>query len=118
MGEPMIHALNEAIAKFEEAAASATDNIKYSECLNNIGVALQRRYEQGGLVEDLDRAIRVLYQAIKEMPDDHPYYSAILNNLGSALDLHFELTGLMEDLDESINIMEEAVQLTPKHHQD
>ena len=40
--------------------------------LNNLGYALQRRFDRMGLMEDLDHAIETNDQAVKSTPVDHP----------------------------------------------
>ena len=53
--------------------------------LNNLGNALQSRFERTGSMDDLDRAITTNEQAVASTPDDHPNRAMYLNNLGIAL---------------------------------
>jgi len=53
--------------------------------LNNLGIALRRRFTRTGLMEDLDQAIEASEQAIELMSVDHPNRAAWLNNLSIAL---------------------------------
>jgi len=116
--EKEIDELNRAVTWFGQVVASTSDTKKYTESLNNLGVALQRRYEQTGSMEDLERAIEVLSQATELTSEEHPDYAVIANNLGSGLDSYFEQTGSIEVLDDAISIMERAVRLTPDDHSD
>ena len=76
--------------------------------LNNLGNALQSRFERTGSMEDLERAIVTKEQAVESVPDGHPDRATCLNNLGIALQRRFERTGSMEDLERAIVTKEQA----------
>ena len=91
--------------------------IRIEQCISTTwAIALQRRFERTGSMDDLDRAIRTNEQAVASTPDDHPNRGMYLNNLGNALQSRFERTGSMDDLDRAITTNEQAVASTPDDH--
>jgi tetratricopeptide (TPR) repeat protein len=86
--------------------------------LTALGIALQRRFERTGSMDDLDRAILTSEQAVKLTPVNHPSRAIYLNNFGSALAKRFERKGSMGDLDRTIMVNEQAVKLNPVGHPD
>ena len=76
------------------------------------------RFEQDGIVDDLDRAITMREQAIASTPDDHPDRVWWLNNMGVTLQSRFERTESMDDLERAISMKEQAVASTPDGHPD
>ena len=50
--------------------------------LNNLGIALQSRFERTGSMDDLDRAITTNEQAVASTPDDHPNRGDVPQQLG------------------------------------
>ena len=85
-------------------------------CLNNLGNALQSRFERTGSMDDLNRAITTNEQAVASTPEDHPNRACNLNDLGNALQSRFERTGSMDDLNRAITTNEQAVASTPEDH--
>src|SRR5947207_10343309 len=53
-----------------------------SRRLNNLGVALSRRFERTGSMNDLDRAIEMNQEAVVLTPENYPTRGIYLNNLG------------------------------------
>ena len=84
--------------------------------LNNLGVALQTRFERIGSIEDLDRAIVTNEKAVETAPDGHPNRAMYLNNFGNALQIRFERTGSMDDLGHAIMANKQAVESNPVDH--
>jgi tetratricopeptide (TPR) repeat protein len=84
--------------------------------LNNLGIALQRRFEQTQSIEDIDRAVQMNKKAVASTFDNHPHYASRFNNLGAGLQSRFELTGEMEDLNQAITAKEQAVPSSPDDH--
>ena len=65
--------LDRAITMNEQAVASTPDDHPdRAGRLNNLGIALQSRFERTGSMDDLDRAITTNEQAVASTPDDHP----------------------------------------------
>ena len=101
--------LDRAIVTNEQAVESTPDDHPdRAMYLNNLGIALQSRFERTGSMEDLDRAIVTNEQAVESTPDGHPDRAMYLNNLGNALQRRFERTGSMDDLDRAIMTREQA----------
>ena len=44
------------------------DHPDHATCLNNLGIALRKRFERTGSMEDLDRAITTSEQAMESIP--------------------------------------------------
>lgn len=84
--------------------------------MNNLGTALQHRFERTGSVDDLNTAVEVTGEAVKSAPHDHPNRVAYLTNSGSALGLRFYRTGSRDDLNGAVEANDEAVKSTPHDH--
>ncbi|KAI0026992.1 CHAT domain-containing protein, partial [Vararia minispora EC-137] len=87
--------------------------------LNNLGNALETRFEHLGSPNDLESAIVVKRQAVDLTPDGHSHKPAYLNNLGNALQARFDRFGSLDDLESAISaivVKREAVDLTPDSH--
>ena len=69
-------------------------------------------------MDDLDRAITAIEQAVTSTADNHPDRVMYLNNLGNVLQSRFERTGSMDDLNRAITTNEQAVESTPDDHPD
>ncbi|KAH6871552.1 CHAT domain-containing protein [Thelonectria olida] len=82
------------------------------------GSLLSKRYEQTGMIEDLDDAIKVVNMAVDDMSPDHPALAGALGDLAKQRHMRFELTGLTEDLDHAIEIAAKAVKDLPQDHPD
>lgn len=109
--------LDRAISTSELAVQLTSDlHPRYAEYLNNLGIALQKRFERTGSTDDLDRALAASERAVASTPSDHSNRALLLNNFGIALQKRFELTGSMQLLDLAIANREIAVELTPDDH--
>ncbi len=97
-------------------ATTATDDPQRPLHLSKLCVALQRRFDRTGAIEDLDQAITMGRQAVESIPADHPHRSTYLSNLGGALQRRFERTGLLENLDDAITVDRQAVESIPADH--
>ncbi|KAF5342847.1 hypothetical protein D9758_013351 [Tetrapyrgos nigripes] len=86
--------------------------------LNDLGNALQRRFEPLGELGDIELAIRVMQQAVDLTPDAHADKARRLNDLGDALQRRFERLGELGDIELAIRVMQQAVDLTPDGHAD
>ena len=107
--------LDRAIMTNEQAIVSTPeDNPNHAKYLNNLGNALQSRFERTGSMDDLNRAITTTEQAVASTPEDDPNRGGMLNNLGNALQSRFERTGSMDDLNRAITTNEQAVASTPE----
>jgi hypothetical protein len=86
--------------------------------LTNLGNWLGTRFEQTGLVEDLNRAVEVSDEAVTAIPLDHPDRASCLGNLGNWLGKRFKQTGVIDDLNRAVEASDEAVTTTPLGHPD
>ncbi|KAF5343142.1 hypothetical protein D9758_015223 [Tetrapyrgos nigripes] len=86
--------------------------------LNNLGGALQRRFERLGELGDIEDAIRVMRQAVDLTPDSHADKASFLNNLGNAFQCRFQYLGELGDIENAIQVKQEAVNLTSDGHAD
>ncbi|WP_189719163.1 CHAT domain-containing protein, partial [Streptomyces chryseus] len=99
---------------FREARqATATDHPDRAGYLNNLGVALQARFERWESRADLDEEIAIFREAGQITPLGDSDRAAILNNLGAALQARFERWESRADLDAAIDACREAVQAIP-----
>ena len=84
--------LNKLISQLDAAAQEPPDDyfdrpIRY----NNLGLALQRRFQLCRDSSDLDRAIHWLERATQTTPNNYPDKADYLSNLGDALLVRFQL---------------------------
>jgi len=84
--------LNKLISQLDAAAQEPPDDyfdrpIRY----NNLGLALQRRFQLRRDSSDLDRAIDWLEKATQAIPNNHPDKPNYLSNLGNAILVRFQL---------------------------
>ena len=77
--------------------------------LSSLGVALQRRSERTGRLEDLDRAIIVAHEAVEAAPRATPAGPATCPTWGPPCLPGFGRTGRVEDLDRAIALAQDAV---------
>ncbi|KZV68483.1 TPR-like protein [Peniophora sp. CONT] len=106
--------LNEAIAEGERAVELASDDdpdlFKY---LNNLGRALQTRYDSSWKLDDLMSAIGAHTRALEVVPDSDPNKPELYANLGTAFYDRSQRTRTRGDLDSAISSYQRAVELTP-----
>ncbi|MFF5488286.1 CHAT domain-containing protein [Streptomyces virginiae] len=99
-------------------AAVPAEHPDRAAMLTNLGTALRARFEQTGVLADLDDALAVSRQAVRSASAGLPERAEILSNLAKTLYAKFTRTGVLADLDEAINIGRQAVQAAPAHHPD
>lgn len=61
--------------------------------LNNLGIAIQTRFEETRSMGELDRAFRILKKAVIYVFDDYPNCIMYLEDLGNSLQSLFEWKG-------------------------
>ncbi|KAI3326484.1 CHAT domain-containing protein [Xylariaceae sp. AK1471] len=84
--------------------------------LNNQAIRLAEDYKQTGVLEKLNKAIRIIEQVI-EMVGGY-LQPLMLSNLGVILGMRFDRTGSMDDLNRAVDIAGQAVDATPEDHPD
>jgi len=77
--------------------------------LNDLGNSLRRRFEQTGVIDDINQSIAAHEQAIELTPPGHEARAIRLNNTVVALQRRYNLTKSIEDLDRSIMLNEQAL---------
>ncbi|WP_169334541.1 tetratricopeptide repeat protein, partial [Nocardia asiatica] len=98
------------------AATPAGHHPDQARFLSNLGNAYQARFEHGGAIADLDRAIEAGKQAVATTSDDSPTRAGRLSNLGIAYWVRFEHGGAIADLDRAIEAARQAVATTTDGH--
>ncbi|KAG0702932.1 CHAT domain-containing protein, partial [Suillus ampliporus] len=93
-------------------------NSRRSTCLYKLANSLTARFEQRGVLSDLDEAIELHRAALLLRPPGHSGRSASLNNLANSLTARFEQRGVLSDLDEAIELHRAALLLCPPGHSD
>ncbi|KAJ7848420.1 CHAT domain-containing protein, partial [Mycena leptocephala] len=78
-------------------------------CLNDLGIALWRRFQQQGNFTDLAEVIKIHREALALCKQDHPRRARTLNNLGLALCQRFQHQGDSKDLEEALELYREAL---------
>jgi CHAT domain-containing protein/tetratricopeptide (TPR) repeat protein len=81
--------------------------------MNDASGILMHRYNARGDVDDLNRALFWLEEAVKATPVTSPDLPDFLNNLGYGLLARFKRMGQDVDLEKAIRLLRQAVQATP-----
>jgi hypothetical protein len=79
-------------------------------------MSLLSRFESLGDLNDLNKSIVAVQNAVQLTPNDHPDKPSWLINLGHSLSSRFEQLGDLNDINKSVVVTEDAVQLTPDGH--
>ncbi|KAG1739321.1 TPR-like protein [Suillus lakei] len=87
-----------------------------SSCLDNLASSLQTRFQQQGVLSDLEEAIELHRAALVLRPHCHPLRSSSLNSLANSLHDRFQQRGILSDLDEAIELHRAALVLRPPGH--
>ena len=81
-----LEALYEAISFLQEALnVQPIPHLLRPSSLNNLAIALKKRFDQSGQREDLDEASNVRYVSLDALPSEHPDICTISSNLGTTL---------------------------------
>ena len=86
--------------------------------LNDLAIYGWRRYHTTGQLEDLNRALECLQEALVLTPPDSPDYHRRLNNLANVLRDRYEHTGALPDLEKAIAAFEQALDATTSDSSD
>ncbi|KAF8145064.1 CHAT domain-containing protein [Mycena galopus ATCC 62051] len=86
--------------------------------LDNLGTALQKRFQQHGDTKDLDEAIELHKKALAAHKPPHPNRSRSLHNLAYAVQTRFKQQGDARDINEAIQLNREALALREPPHPD
>lgn len=81
--------------------------------LNDLAVALNRRYKLSYSPSDLHQVVSLHEEALQGRPPGDPARGDSINNLGVALTYLFQHEGRQEDLERAIRLFEESVEI---HH--
>ena len=99
----MLADIDEAVAVARQAKAAAPyGHHGRTLALDNLGAALQLRFERLEVLADINEAVTAGRLAVAETPDYYPIRTSYLSNLILALRKRFERTGNQEDVDEAI----------------
>ena len=99
-----------AISCFEEAVNTGKSLTELSRYLNNLGSALNERFNREGNKEDLASAIDAWRSAVSAIPRDDPFWWKYHANLGAGLSARYRLQGDLNDLYEAIERLHQAVE--------
>lgn len=79
---------------------------------------LFQQYQRSAEVTDLQKAIRLLHQAIECTPSDYAEQPGLFSDLGTLLNHRFHALGDIGDIDEAIRWLGRAIDQTPDAHPD
>lgn len=71
------------------------------------------RFNRLGLLEDLEKAIHAIEEALESIPTDHPTRSATVNDLTGCYYSRYRRVGVLGDLDKVFQVGEEVLAATP-----
>jgi len=80
--------------------------------LNNLATSLSERFDQQGVLSDLDEAIDLYQAALALRPPGHSGRSKSLNNLASCLRDRFNHQGVLSDLNEAFTLYAQLSQIS------
>jgi len=86
--------------------------------LNNLATSLSDRFNQQGVLSDLDEAIDLERAAFALCSPGHCDQSMYFNNLAASLNDRFKQRGVLSDLDEAIDLERAALAHHPPGHSD
>ncbi|KAI9463831.1 hypothetical protein HD554DRAFT_2316040 [Boletus coccyginus] len=86
--------------------------------LNNLASSLHSRFQQFGLLFDLDEALSLARNALELRPQGHPCRAISLCNLARYLHSRFRQLGSLSDLDEALALERNTLELCPQRHPD
>lgn len=75
-------------------------------CLFNLGNGFFCRFRTLGPIDDLERAIETMEQAVESIPKNHPSRAKYLNTLGEASKTLFEHVGSVDDLNHASDALD------------
>jgi hypothetical protein len=84
--------------------------------LNNLSIALGRRFDRTDSIDDLDNAIKFASMAVDATLPGSPNRAGNLSNYGVWLSRRFERFGWIEDLNNAIDVSNKAVEATKHGH--
>lgn len=88
------------------------------DVLDNLAISLVHRFQQRGVLSDLDEAVDLHRAALARRAATHPLRSNSLNGLAVALQLRFHQRGVQSDLDEAIKLHRDILALRQPGHPD
>jgi hypothetical protein len=116
-GHGNMEMLEKAILQFQMLARLVSeDHPEFPLILNNLGIALGRRFEELDYLADLNNSMMYFQVAINFTPDSHPNRPRYLSNLGNTLGTRFQRLGNLTDIDHAISHHQAAVDLVPDNH--
>lgn len=110
-----IEDMNKAIAIMEQAINMFGESIKPG-ARSNLARLLLRRFDQTGMVKDLDRGIELATTAVEATPKEDPEYIPHLSRLGGLYRRRVKITQSSEDLDRAIDIASQVANAIPEGH--
>ncbi|RXW23183.1 hypothetical protein EST38_g2665 [Candolleomyces aberdarensis] len=111
-------ALSVPLPETDEPVRKPNDILVTVARINNLSIALLRRFERGSALEDIQEAILYQQKVVQFTPHGHPDLPARLNNLGKFLHARFSRMDDASDLATAISCQLKAVELLPNDHPD
>jgi CHAT domain-containing protein len=89
-----------------------------SALIANLAGLLYTRFEQWGVISDLDEALALEHNALELRPQGHPDRATSQGSLALYLGTRFEQLGILSDLEEALVLERSALELHPQGHPD
>ncbi|KAH8586464.1 hypothetical protein B0O99DRAFT_528625, partial [Bisporella sp. PMI_857] len=109
--------LDEAVRMYKQALQRKMDATSAANIWNNLGAALQARFELRGSLEDLYNALEAIEKGLRFSTTRIPGHASSLVTLGNVLVRKFERLNLPDTLDQAISVYKEALDMTPETDQ-
>lgn len=79
---------------------------------NNLGNSFRERWDQMGLLDDLENAISAAQEAVAVTPQGHPEWMSRVSDLGCYFSIRFDCLGGLDDIEKAIQVSEQVVAAT------
>lgn len=105
--------LQKAVQLMQDFAATDPNHPELGAIFHDLADTFRERFEQLGLLGDLETAIDAAEQAVRFTPPDEPDWIARVSNLGCYYSMRFDCLGGLDDLAKAIDTNERVVAATP-----
>lgn len=105
--------LQKAVQLMQELAATDPNHPELGAIFHDLADTFRERFDQFGLLDDLQNAIRAAEQAVGVTPLEDPDWIARVSNLGCYYSMRFDCLGGLDDLASAIQTNEQVVAATP-----
>lgn len=104
--------LYKAVQLCQVLAAAEPNHPALGSIYNNLGNSFRERFDEMGLVDDLESAVWAAEEAVDVTPPDHPAWMGRVSDLGCYFSIRFDRLGGLDDIEKAIQMNELVVAAT------